>query len=70
MGRSNKRKYFPNQEASKTGMVQRLLLLARSGPVTAHLSRLLPGSSPSRIQGCPQDDGLGDKESKKREKEA
>ena len=25
----------------------------------------LPGSSPSRIQGYPQDDGLGDKESKK-----
>ena len=22
----------------------------------------LPGSSPSRIQGCPQDDGLGDKD--------
>ena len=25
----------------------------------------LPGSSPSRIQGYPQDDGIGDKESKK-----
>ena len=24
----------------------------------------LPGSSPSRIQGYPQDDGLGDKDSK------
>ena len=24
----------------------------------------LPGSSPSRIQGYPQDDGLGNKESK------
>ena len=30
---------------------------------------MLPGSSPSRIQGYPQDDGIGDKESKKTEKE-
>ena len=30
----------------------------------------LPGSSPSRIQGYPQDDGVGDKESKRGEKEA
>ena len=29
----------------------------------------MPGSSPSRIQGYPQDDGIGDKESKKRERE-
>ena len=27
------------------------------------------GSSPSRIQGYPQDDGIGDKERKKRERE-
>jgi len=30
----------------------------------------VPGSSPSRIQGYLWDDGIGDKESKKREKEA
>ena len=30
----------------------------------------VPGSSPSRIQGYPRDNGIGDKESKKREKEA
>ena len=70
MGKATRGNIFQDQEASKTGMVQRLLLLARSGPVTAHLSGLLPGSSPSRMQGYPQDDGLGDKESKKREKEA
>ena len=29
----------------------------------------LPGSSPSRIQGYPQDDGIGDKESKKKGRE-
>ena len=28
------------QEASKTGMVQRFLLLTRSGPVTTHVSGL------------------------------
>ena len=28
----------------------------------------MPGSSPSRIQGYPQDDGIGDKESKKRKR--
>ena len=30
----------------------------------------LPGSSPSRIQGYPQDDGLGDKDSKAERSEA
>ena len=30
---------------------------------------ILLGSSPSRIQGNPQDDGIGDKERKKRERE-
>ena len=29
----------------------------------------LSGSSPSRIQGYPQDDGAGDKREKKRERE-
>ena len=30
---------------------------------------MLPGSGPSRIQGYPQDDGIGGKESKKTETE-
>ena len=33
-------------------------------------SGTLPGSSPSRIQGYPHDDSIGDKESKRGEKEA
>ena len=30
----------------------------------------MPASSPGRIQGLPRDDGVGDKESKRGEKEA
>ena len=30
----------------------------------------VPGSSPGRIQGIPQDDSISDKESKRGEKEA
>ena len=52
-----------------------LLLLAWVGGVLHAVVQLvlaynLPGSSPSRIQGIPQDDGIGNKESKRGEKEA
>ena len=44
MERSNKRNILLGQEASKTSMVLKLLLLARSGLVTAH-NGLSMGSS-------------------------
>ena len=50
--------YFSKETQERNCMFAKNLLLTN-----------LPGSSPSRIQGYPQDDGIGNKESKKRERE-
>ena len=50
--------YFSKETQERNCMFAKSLLLTN-----------LPGSSPSRIQGYPQDDDIGNKESKKRERE-
>ena len=40
----------------------------RKGKLKAHVGNYnVPGSSPSRIQGYPQDDGIGERIAKQRE---
>ena len=50
---------FPTQELN--------LGLLHCRQILYHLSHQMPGSSPSRIQGYPQDDGIGERIAKQKE---